>query len=42
MPQELPEWYIAKVKVITAKRAKTVIDHILAHGHITNEELKVL
>jgi hypothetical protein len=27
---------------ITAKRAKTVIDHIIAHGHITTEELKDL
>jgi hypothetical protein len=41
MPQELPKWFIVKAKTITAKRPKTVIDHILAHGHITNEELKV-
>ena len=40
MPQELPEWFIAKAKAVTAKRAKTVIDHILKHGHITTEELK--
>ena len=42
MPQDLPEWFIAKVKAVTAKRAKTVIDHILEHGHITTEELKNL
>jgi 5-methylcytosine-specific restriction endonuclease McrA len=28
------------LKGITAKRAKTVIDHILKYGHITTEELK--
>lgn len=27
---------------VTAKRPKTVIDHIIAHGHITTEELKDL
>jgi hypothetical protein len=42
VPQELPKWFIAKVKAVTAKRAKTVIDHILEHGHITTEELKNL
>ncbi|MGA2034692.1 MAG: hypothetical protein ABSG68_20790 [Thermoguttaceae bacterium] len=42
MPQDLPEWFIAKAKAVSAKRAKTVIDHILAHGHITTEELKNL
>jgi len=38
----LPEWFIKKAKTVTAKRAKTVIDHILKHGHITTEELKTL
>ena len=42
MPQDLPQWFIAKVKAVTAKRARTVIDHILKHGHITTEELKDL
>ena len=42
MPQDLPEWFIKKAKAVTAKRAKTVIDHILKHGHITTEELKTL
>ncbi|NLF08632.1 MAG: HNH endonuclease [Pirellulaceae bacterium] len=40
VPQDLPEWFIKKAKTVTAKRAKTVIDHILKHGHITTEELK--
>jgi hypothetical protein len=39
---DLPDWFIAKAKAVTAKRAKTVIDHILKHGHITTEELKTL
>ena len=36
---ELPEAFVAKLKSITAKRAKTVIDHILKHGFITTEDL---
>jgi len=36
---ELPEDFLKKVKSVTAKRAKTVIDHILEHGYITTEEL---
>ncbi|OHB72818.1 MAG: HNH endonuclease, partial [Planctomycetes bacterium RBG_16_55_9] len=36
---ELPEEFLKKVKSVTAKRAKTVIDHILEHGYITTEEL---
>lgn len=39
-PPELPKEFLAKLAVITAKRAKTVIDHVLKHGHITTEELK--
>ena len=42
MPQDLPEWFIKKAKAVTAKRAKTVIDHILKHGRITTEDLKNL
>lgn len=40
MAQKLPKEFIEKCKKITAKRAKTVIDHILKHGHITTQELK--
>jgi len=40
VPQDLPDWFIKKAKAVTAKRAKTVIEHILKHGHITTEELK--
>ncbi len=37
---KLSSAFVKRLKTITAKRAKTVIDHILAHGHITTEELK--
>jgi hypothetical protein len=39
VPYNLPKWFLQKAKAVTAKRAKTVIDHILQHGHITTEEL---
>jgi hypothetical protein len=32
--------FLERLKSVTAKRAKTVIDHILAHGFITTEDLK--
>ena len=31
--------FLAKLKTITAKRAKTVIDHILEYGFVTTEDL---
>lgn len=37
---KFPKEFLAKLAAITAKRAKTVIDHVLKHGHITTEELK--
>jgi hypothetical protein len=37
---DLPPEFVKKCKAITAKRPRTVIDHILKHGHITTEELK--
>jgi hypothetical protein len=40
--KKLPEWFLERLESITAKRAKTVIDHILKHGHITTEQLKDL
>jgi len=40
MKQNLSKRFVEKAKAITAKRAKTVIDHILKHGQITTEELK--
>jgi hypothetical protein len=36
----LPPELLAKLALIKAKRAKTVIDHLLEHGQITTEELK--
>lgn len=40
MPQKYPKEFLELCKSVTAKRPKTVIDHILKHGHITTEELK--
>jgi hypothetical protein len=37
---QYPEEFLAKLHAVTAKRAKTVIDHILKYGQITTEELK--
>lgn len=39
---ELPKEFIDLCRSVTAKRPKTVIDHILKHGFITTEELKEL
>lgn len=38
--QPLPDDFLRLCRSITAKRPKTVIDHILQHGFITTEELK--
>lgn len=40
MPQKYPKEFLELCRSVTAKRPKTVIDHILKHGHITTEELK--
>ncbi len=39
MPK-LPKEFIDLCHSVTAKRPKTVVDHILEHGSITTEELK--
>lgn len=39
-PEDLPPELLARIKQVTAKRPRTVINHILEHGHITTEELK--
>jgi hypothetical protein len=36
----LPAGFVKLCKAVTAKRPKTVIDHILKHGFITTQELK--
>lgn len=38
--QEFPESFLRKLKSVTNKRARIVIDHILEHGFITTEELE--
>ena len=37
---QYPEEFLEKLKRVTAKRAKTVIDHILKYGSISTEDLK--
>lgn len=37
---KLPANFVKLCKSVTAKRPKTVIDHVLKHGFITTEELK--
>lgn len=39
-PTKLSKQFVEKAKAVTKKRPKTVIDHILAHGQITTDELK--
>lgn len=41
-PIKLPEEFLVRVKAITDKRPKAVIDHIIKHGQVTTEELKRL
>ena len=36
---EHPKEFLDRLRAVTAKRAKTVIDHILEHGFITTEKL---
>lgn len=38
--KKLSTEFLARLKAVTAKRARTLIDHILKHGHITTEDLK--
>jgi hypothetical protein len=40
MATELPRELLELCQSVTAKRPKTVIDHILQHGFITTEDLK--
>jgi len=36
---ELPDEFLKKLRAVTAKHARIVINHILEHGYITTEEL---
>lgn len=42
MKKRYPKAFLAKLNSVTAKRPKTVIQHILAKGLVTTEELKNL
>jgi len=37
---DLPDDFLKKLRAVTAKRAKTVIDHILTFGYVTTEDLR--
>lgn len=37
---DLPKDFVEKCKSVTAKRPRTVIEHILEHGYVTTEELR--
>ena len=38
--QQLPPEFIDLLRSVTARRPRTVIEHILEHGHVTTEELR--
>ena len=42
MKKKYPKKFLDKLNAVTAKRPKTVIQHILKYGFITTEELKTL
>ncbi|GAK52623.1 SphI restriction endonuclease [Candidatus Moduliflexus flocculans] len=42
MSKTYPKAFLERCHAVTAKRPKTVIEHILKHGQITTEELKEL
>lgn len=42
MKKKLPKSFLDKLKSVTAKRPKTVIQEILKHGFVTTEQLKAL
>ncbi len=42
MTQELSEEFLDQLRAITDKRPRTVIEHILKHGHVTTDELRDL
>lgn len=39
---KLPQEFLARLRAVTNKRPRTVIDHIVEHGHITTAELETL
>ncbi|MFH0778152.1 MAG: HNH endonuclease [Candidatus Eisenbacteria bacterium] len=38
--KKLPKKFVDKCRSVTAKRPRTVIEHIRKHGHVTTQELK--
>lgn len=42
MASKLPPHFLARLEAVTARRARTLIDHILTHGHVSTEEFTEL
>lgn len=40
MKQELPKEVLGKLKAVTDKGPRTVIQHILKHGYVSTDELR--
>ncbi len=40
MGDEIPKKLLERIKEVSAKRPRTVLEHVVKHGHITTEELK--
>lgn len=40
MAERLPKEFLERLRTVTGKRPRVVIEHILKHGHITTEELR--
>lgn len=41
-PKKYPKAFLDRLNAVTAKRPRTVIQHILQHGFITTEQLQTL
>jgi hypothetical protein len=41
MPDPIPEELLRRIEKVTNKRARFVLDHIVANGQVTNEELNL-
>ena len=40
MGDEIPKKLLERIKEVSAKRPRTVLEHVVKHGHITTEEVK--
>ncbi len=42
MAKRLPKAFLKRLQAVKGKRSRAVVDHILKHGYITTEDLKVI